>query len=257
MKTVVDCSLTSAPLSRHKTWHNMYNQGHGITPSLVLDFERGFYGTDRLKTDTDDLITFSRTSSKTAIGPSGGVVTYGADEMAFDWSVGKRGLILGPGDGSVAPDIATVPLGAWWNTAQGSIIGTYTIVTANGGYDRIVEVNDTTSVNRISLLYNAGQGRNVFGVYANSSAQAVLLGPNTDYVVGTTAQFAVGFDENDFGYSHEGNATMTDSAGIVPSSVSQLQLGAGAGGANRPTIILHQLIYFDQKLSNTALLSAN
>ncbi len=254
MKTTVDCSITSAPFAPQKSWKGLYATALGQSPSLVLDFERGFYGTEQFSHDPASQISFSRASTKSVLDASGGTVVYGVDEMAFDWSVGRRGLALGPSSGPVAADQASVPLGAWWNPSAGTLVGTYTLVSTNGGYDRILEINEGTSANRISLLHNTGQGRNVFGVYVGGSAQAVLLGTNSEYTPGTTANFAAAFGTGNFGYSSDGRPVMTDGAGSVPTTVDELLLGAAANGSNRATVVLHKIVYFNSRLSNADLI---
>lgn len=231
-----------ASLSRAPWWQAYVPQGSTGTPALVLDFENDLYGTDGDKTILSDVLTLSRASQADGLDAQGQTATFEADQPVFDWSTGRRGLLLRPTDGTRAADVATIPLGGWWPATGVRLLAEGIMLNNHGLYDRFFEVHDGSSGTRVSVLLNSGLGQIVFGAYQSGVSQAVLLGGDTGYTVGTTLHLDGKLKANDFAFQMNAGAQLTDTSGTVPAPLTTIQLGAAAGNSNQASVVLYNLI---------------
>ncbi|WP_412564950.1 hypothetical protein [Thalassobius sp. MITS945101] len=223
-------------------WNTRHCGPGGVPPALTLDFERCVYGQGRPEWAWPASLNFARDGVKTVADRSGLLQEVPDDTPAFDWSGGRRGLHCGVNGG--APDQLDLDLGTWWSGSGGAIVCDFTMVSTNGGFDRVFEINDGLSAaSRISLLYHEALGRFVLGVYDGGVAQAVLTGPETAYSLGTTARVAVSFAAGSFAISVNGAAPLSQGAGALPSGLTQMNIASAFGFTNIPELVMHSLVY--------------
>lgn len=260
MKLVCDLSVTSArnrprtatvvpPPPPPAPWYAPY-QPTGLTaaPSLVLDFEAGVYGAGGIQTSFSNLVTFSRASTATGQTQSGGTQSFAMNVPVFDWSTGRQGLLLRPTGGGRSADVASVRLGSWWSAAMGTVLVEARLNGTNTDFDRVVEIHDGGTSNRISLLFTRTVGQMTFGVYRQGMAQAALLGTQTGYAIQTPLSARGVFGQDDFRFRMNGGSELSDTSGVVPSSVNVLQLGARADNGNHGDLVIYRITLFGEKL---------
>ncbi|MDZ4095674.1 MAG: hypothetical protein U1D35_12315, partial [Paracoccaceae bacterium] len=218
----------------------------GVTtpPRVVLDFKKDVFGLGADRRSFAGMISFTRASEATGIGPGGAPITYGVNEPVYDWSTGRRGLLLRPAAGARAADVARLTLGDWWTGAAGGLEVRGRVLAAPGGFDRVMELHDGTTTNRVSVLFNASLGQLVFGVYVANVAQAVLVGPATAYAPGVDFDLKGRYGPNDFSFQRDTAAVLTDTLGTVPPALTTLQLAASVGGSNPAAVLFTRLVVF-------------
>jgi|GEM_PF-4538078 len=238
-------------------WHSIYTKGLDVMPpSLVLDFERGVYRSDAGAPHGDfaSVVDFSRASTKTVTDEDSNPQSLAVDEPGFDWETGKRGLHISAGSGGDAPDLVSLAPDGWWTGSAGCFVLEATFVANNGDFDRLLDINDGTNNNRISVYYNATAGRLACVARSAGTSQAALVGGSTAVVLPQLVKTAVTFDTNDVRFLLNGGSVLSDTLGSLPGPVSQLNLGASFSG-NRSEIIIHNLMYFAEGLTNAELIA--
>ena len=236
-------------------WHDVYTQGLDIAPpSLVLDFERGVYRNTASGPAGSfaTIVTFSRASGKTVTDVDGNPNALSMNEPGFDWSSGRRGLHISSGTGGDAADIVNIPTESWWTGGAGTFVLDATLLANNGSFDRLLDLNNGSNNERISVFYNAGAGQLASVIRAGGSSQAALVGGATAVTLPQALKTAVAFDINDFRFQRNSGPVLSDGSGVLPGPVTQVNLGASFSG-NRCEIIVHSLLYFAQSLSNPQL----
>lgn len=82
--------LDRSPLDRY--------DAAGVAPVLVADCEHGVYASQRYGrlsvASMADVLTLTRASTKTVLNASGMLETVAVDAAGFDWSSGRRGLLV-------------------------------------------------------------------------------------------------------------------------------------------------------------------
>lgn len=231
MRFARDFSMTGLGWRLPSDWRAAYARaGVAGLPSLVLDFEGGIYGDEQGKKSFAQLIVFSRASSRTAIGPQGETLNFGTNEPVFDWSTGRKGLSIMKGGGAVAPDIADVPLGSWWNQPEGTLIFEAAPIAAMSSYARLWQADEGAGENDRRLVYfepttssltplSYTAGGQQFKVSTTSAAFGVS--PNQTRCIG------IAYANNDFAISIGGGAALKDTTGSVAQNLSVLRLARG------------------------------
>jgi hypothetical protein len=115
-----------------------------------------------------------------------------------------------------------------------------------------VASNGVTAQNSFHFDNDSGNMRAVY--YSGSSAVATLsLGAVG--VAGTVNKVASAYQVNDFAASRNAGSVVTDTAGAVPVSLTQLNIGADPSGvaANVMNTHIRQIVYYPRRLSNAEL----
>lgn len=220
-----------------------------------------FYGTGT--------ITISGAHSATAVG-AGGFPTR--TELAFTPGAGNLNLVLS-GDifapqleegetassyiptGAVATargqDIATVDLGGWFSSSQGTLVfsGWLNGAAAN---DRIVEIDSGVSSTRFSILWNSSLGKPQFQVWEAGALQAAVAPAGNSIGFGTPFRVAICYAADDFAISLNGSDVAKDTAGILPSGLTTVRLGRSVWGA-QGLMLAESIVYYPQRLADAEL----
>lgn len=231
MRFVRDFSMTGLGWRSSADWRAPYARAGVVGfPSLVLDFESGIYGDVGGRKSFSQLITLSRASSRTATGPQGETLSYEANEPAFDWSTGRRGLSVTKGGGAISPDIADVPLGTWWNQPEGTLVVEAAPTAAMSSYARLWQADEGMAENDRRLVY--------FDPTTNSLTPLSYTGGSQQFKVSTTSaaygvapnqtrRIGIAFASNDFAISIGGSTPLKDITGSVAQNLSVLRLARG------------------------------
>lgn len=140
---------------------------------------------------------------------------------------------------------------SWYNDSAGTFAATYE-ASPNTFTSYLVASNGVTAQNSCHFDNDGGNMRVVY--YSGSSAVATLsLGAVG--TVGTVNKVASAYAVNDFAASRNAGAVVTDTAGAVPVSVTQLNIGADPSGAATNVMNSHirQITYYPGRLSNAQL----
>jgi hypothetical protein len=152
-------------------------------------------------------------------------------------------------------DVATMTgtnFSSWYNASEGSFVSSYE-ASPNTFTTYLAASNGVVAQNSMHMD-NDGSGNMRVAYYSGSSAVALL----TFGAVGTinaVNNVATAYKVNDFAASRNGGTVVTDTAGAVPVSVSQLNIGADPSGAavNVSNTHIRQIAYYNTRLPNAQL----
>ena len=203
------------------------------------------------------VLSFYGTGSVTLSGAYAGTVTgggaypvrtvlpftpaAGALSLAFTGEVTAAQLEEGEAASSYIPaatapvtrgeDIASVPLGEWFNPSGGTLVFSGALAGAQAN-DRIVELDDGTTSSRLSLLWNTVLDRPQFQAWDGGALQAAVAPGGNAIGLGNHFRAAVAFSASgEFAVSVNGSAVAVASGGVVPAGLTTLRLGRSAWGA--------------------------
>ncbi len=145
-------------------------------------------------------------------------------------------------------DIASVTLGPWFNTSQGTLVfeGSLDSALAN---DRIIEIDGGATTTRFSVLWNSVLGLPQFQVWEAGALQAAIAPPGNSISLGSPFRVAIAYAANDFAVSLNGSAVATDTSGVMPTGLTTLRLGRSVWGA-QGLMLAEGLTYYPSRLSD-------
>jgi hypothetical protein len=140
----------------------------------------------------------------------------------------------------------------WFNASQGTL---YTQVTPNAvpADVRFASVDDGTSANRI-LIWGSSSSSSVRYEVISGSVNQVGLTSSGTLISNSTFKAAATYALNDFAFSVNGGASLTDNAGILPVGVKSFVIGGSSGtvfGSN----LIRSISYYPTRLPNATLVS--
>lgn len=153
-----------------------------------------------------------------------------------------------------AADIASMTgsnFSSWYNQTQGTFVLSGNITETSLVNKAIISVSDGTANNRTLTRYQntAGLIASVFRSGAVSVAQLdSTVAPST-----SIRKMALAYANNDFSQSVNAETPVTDSAGAVPASVNQIQIGSIIGGTEFLNGWIQSIAYYPQRLPNSML----
>jgi|GEM_PF-890308 hypothetical protein len=256
MRFTRDFSMTGLGWRLPSNWRAAYARaGVEGLPSLVLDFEAGIFGDAQGKKTFTQLITFSRASSRTAIGPQGEVLTYGNNAPAYDWSTGRKGLSIMKGGGAISPDIADVPLGSWWNQTEGTLIVEAAPTAAMSSYARLWQADEGVGENDRRLVYFEPTSNSLTPLsYTAGSQQFKVSTSSATYGINPnqTRRIGIAYASNDFAVSIGGGAALKDTTGSVAQNLSVLRLARGrtSGAAD---VVFYRITAYSRRVTDAEL----
>lgn len=160
-------------------------------------------------------------------------------------------IASGPTTGARADDIATVPLGAWFNGSSGTIVfgGTLLDAVAN---DRLIEIDGGDTSTRLSVLWNTTLGLPQFQVWDGGTLQAAIAPSGSAVNFGDSFRVVVAYAGNDFAVSLNGSVPVVDTLGSVPGGLTDLRLGRSVWGAQG---LMHaeSVVYYPSRLADAEL----
>jgi hypothetical protein len=209
---------------------------------------------------TRNAVTRTMASASTAFVTSDVLFIF-ASGVAIDITlrIGLPQLELGAFATSVIPttttaltraaDVASVnTLSPWYNASAGTLYAE-------------ASVTSTDAANKFAAALSDGTTSNYIAVFRQSDAQPVgqvqvtttqaALGTGATWTTTTPRKLALAYATNDFAFSVNGSAALTDSSGTVP-TVNQLQLGV-IGSSQRLNGYLSRVTYYPRRLSNAEL----
>jgi len=145
-------------------------------------------------------------------------------------------------------DIATVPLGSWFNTAEGTLVfeGSMDSAAAN---DRIIEIDSGASTTRMSILWNTVLGKPQFQVWEAGVLQAAIAPSGYSINPAVPFRVSIAYKANDFGVSLNGGAVVADISGALATGLSTMRLGRSVSGA-QGLMLAESLVYYPTRLSD-------
>jgi hypothetical protein len=145
-----------------------------------------------------------------------------------------------------AADVATMPLGSWFNATEGTLVVEYEFGgTGAGGLTRIVQLDDGSESNRIALGDTGTQARAV--VTSGATSQADIFAANAS----TIRRAALAWRANDFQVASGGALGDADAAGSVP-SMTTLRIGSLSSGVTG-AVRVRRIRYYRSRLANAQL----
>lgn len=145
-------------------------------------------------------------------------------------------------------DIASVTLGPWFNAAEGTIVFSGALNSAQAN-DRILEIDSGATSTRLSILWNTVLGKPQFQVWDQGALQAAIAPAGNSIGLGDHFRVAISYAGNDFAVSLNGSAVATDTLGNMPTGLTTMRLGRSIWGA-QANMIAEGLTYYPVRLSN-------
>ncbi len=145
-------------------------------------------------------------------------------------------------------DVATVPLGSWFNPAEGTLVfsGALDGAAAN---DRLIEIDSGSTATRFSILWNTTLGKPQFQVWEAGALQAAVAPTGNAIGFGTPFRAAISYGANDFVISLNGSDVVADTSGILPTGLTTLRLGRSIWGA-QGLMLGESVVYYPARLSD-------
>jgi hypothetical protein len=148
-----------------------------------------------------------------------------------------------------AADVASVnTLSPWYNATEGTLYAESQLTRQNATAGLNTFYIWDTGTSEIKTFYRAS-GATGAAVISSGSLQADLT-PTAVIPANTITKLALAYAANDFAASGNGGAAVTDTAGTVPSGLSQVILGGPSGILNG---YLRRITYYPRRLSNAEL----
>lgn len=147
-----------------------------------------------------------------------------------------------------ADDIATVPLGSWFNAAEGTLVFEGSLESAQGN-TRIFEFDAGISASRMSVLWNSVLGKPQFQVWDAGVLQAAIAPAGNAINLGDPFRVTIAYKANEFGVSLNGGTVTTDLSGGLPTGLSTLRLGRSISGA-QGLMLAESVVYYPTRLSD-------
>lgn len=220
-----------------------------------------FYGTGTIT------LSGAHTATVVGTGPYPGRTVYSFTPTAGSLTVTLSGVVQspqleeGPAASSFIPtsasaaarsdDIASVPLGGWFDTNAGTLVfdGVLNHALAN---DRIVELDNGATSTRLSVLWNTVLNKPQFQVWDSGVLQAAIAPGGAAIGFGGNFRVALAYSADDFAVSMNGSAAVTDTLGLVPTGLTTLRLGRSVWGA-QGLLLAKSVTYYPGRLPDAEL----
>ncbi len=145
-----------------------------------------------------------------------------------------------------ADDIATVPLGAGFNSNEGTLVFEGSLDSAQAN-DRIIEIDAGATTTRLSILWNTVLGKPQFQVWEAGVLQAAIAPSGNSINLGDPFRVAITYKANDFGVSLNGSAVVADMSGALATGLTTLRLGRSVWGA-QGLMLAESVVYYPERL---------
>jgi hypothetical protein len=220
-----------------------YCDPSGKYPTLILDFEHGFYAADTGHGLVKVAAATDLISNVSSIGDSGD---------------GENGLRIN----AATTDIPTVPTSLFFynsDVAEGNTVYVKAKIDTAVSSCRIWQIDAGSSANRIAQYMNGG----VTSWRSLMTAASVDQVTGTDfmtYSAGSEVRMAYAWATNSIAFTGNGGTTATDSSATIPTGMTTLRLGHQFGNNNQPTTgRIKLLTVFPYRMANadTDTLSGN
>lgn len=147
-------------------------------------------------------------------------------------------------------DVASVnTLSPWFNATEGTIFAEYSFYGADALYNNpVVMITNGTEDNYEAILgYNPA-----YGWIQSGGVTSCGLSSGGSTTINTNYKAAFAFKVNDFAFSLNGGAAVTDASGTVP-TVTQMLLGRRVAASKSLHGHLRQIAYYPVRLTNAQL----
>jgi hypothetical protein len=149
-----------------------------------------------------------------------------------------------------AADVASMPLGSWFNASAGTLFVDYSAAgVASGSFPRIAEMSNGTANERVVINFQSSS-TSVIADVTTGGVNQVLIGG----VGALTGKTAFAYAVNDFAVCTSGGAVFTDAAGALP-SLTVLHIGNRAAGDRPFSGNIRRLKFFASRLPDSTLQS--
>lgn len=148
-------------------------------------------------------------------------------------------------------DLLTAPVGNWFNASEGTFIAEWSLPGYTNVGTGVFQIDDGSSNNRHLIVANSvGSNVQAFSVSSGVTVTTLSAGPP---VVNAIEKAAYGFKEDNFAFSRNGAATITDTSGSVPSSLTVIRFGTLLTGISQLFGCLRRISYIPRRVTNNEL----
>lgn len=182
------------------------------------------------------------------------IVTSG-DSIAVDYVQNENGAF--PSSAILATttavarsaDVLTTAVGSWFNASEGALIAEWSVLTASSGR-RAIAIDDGTANNR--FMISAATGGNVIQGAVRVSGSDVASQSFGAITPDSIEKLALAYKLNDFAFSSNGSAAVTDTSGALPGGLTTVRFGSDSSGTQLFGY-LRRVFYIPRRVSNTEL----
>lgn len=140
----------------------------------------------------------------------------------------------------------------WFNPLEGMLYAEASSAGSDSA-DEILAICDGTNSNRIVLRRDGANTRAAALVVTSGTTVANLTGSVGQYLPNTAGKLAVAYAADNFAFSFNGAAVLTDTAGALPVGVTMLRIGAGGDGNLLLNGHIRRIAYYPKRLANAEL----
>ena len=146
-----------------------------------------------------------------------------------------------------AADVASMPVGSWFNAGQGTIIVAGTWPSAVGT-SSVASFRAGSGGNNAAEVY-AGGSNATFEVDSGGVTSALL---NSAFSVSTAFKAAAAYATNDFAFTYNAGTVQKDTSGAVPVGIDTLWVG-GINSSQKSNGTIQSIRYYPRRLPDTML----
>nr|MCU0803206.1 hypothetical protein [Paracoccaceae bacterium] len=152
-------------------------------------------------------------------------------------------------------DVAVLPLGSWWNPAEGTMLVEWQDINQQSGSARIIGMEGSRTMMDLSGAIGAGgNDSNQLEMWNGSASLKAILGPTTDLTKGIQKGVSAW---SGAGRSVAIRNTLATSPALLfnTGAPTELYLGAQAGGGLSINGCLRKITYYAKRLPGAQLLA--
>jgi hypothetical protein len=151
-------------------------------------------------------------------------------------------------------DVATVPVGSWFNAAEGVVLAEADY-TGYGNFSRLIQLDDnvTATSNRLMILNSfAGSSRVYAAAYQNTVLQMDTSTATSNATLGVPFKAALAYRQNDAAFAFNGSVT-PDATFDVMTGIAMLRLGHAYGPSAQHNGHIRRIRYWPVRRPNADL----
>lgn len=140
---------------------------------------------------------------------------------------------------------------SWYRADEGTLFAEFVIGQDSDGSRFFANIDDGGNTNAVDIT--SSNIATVRGVISSGGAQQAVMTSNAS-AIGSVCKGAVAYRVNDFAFSANGAAAVTDTAGNIPVSPNRLSIGSYNGGAgNFTNTAIRRIAFYPARLANATL----
>ena len=148
--------------------------------------------------------------------------------------------------------VSNAAISSWYNDSEGTLYASFTSPDPNSINNRIAQVDDGSSSNRL-LVYTSGLDT-INGLHAEGGVVQSIFS-SSPYSFSSDTKTAYAYKANDFEQAVNGASIGTDVAGAVPVGINALRMGANESSTTQLNGYIKEFRYYNTRLPQAQMLT--